>query len=945
MLGRRLTACALLYVTALVAASLKMVAASTETRNRDIQNGMLEKMIVENGSVTMELDLHKLDGIGSLPEKPVTLQFTAAAHSFFPILVFNGVLRAAEPGSMAMVPRTENILGLPGLLRESFQQLVLEKLSSKQPVDLAVRDGKTGFTFFNVQGHQYDYDARAKSFTISGGRLLISAEFAKALGRPSDANTLAGRISIGAAMQPIETDTMANGQVQSTVMPPLRGAAVGEMPTLVAGPDVIVGDVGDVAQYGSDGNSVGLGIGTTSCNNGDQPLGWFALPNTNHPVIPQNLYRMSGGSSNTERFEQIGQSWLKHAFSAGQGTACGVCTPGCSGSELCAGCSDTYGSSLNANQTSIGSRAWVNPFTGVFPSTANNHTGHNHTGTSHRVTVAMSDLDPTQNAGATYFGEAQYVTPHEYSWCQSHPGECNMYNNVSYRRFTVSGAPPNFTFSAVGPTVQMQPAIMAWTGATINELEPLPGIDGIWFIGYKVTNPSPGTWHYEYALYNENLDRGIQSFRVPLGGPGVNISNIGFHAPSQEPGWANDGTLNNQGYSNAPWNVTQASDSITWATEEFLQNQNANAIRWGTLYNFRFDADQPPLFSSGTVGFFKAGMPMAVSVPAPVLTGTPSPTPTPTATVCNYTTSTTTGNSIVPGTTDTSNHCDDCATAISLPFQVSLYGQTFTSAQVSSNGSLDLSAPFGSPFTHGCLALPDSRWAIAILAYQGDQRTDTGLSGCTAWANGCGIFTITTGTAPNRIFYIDFHTVHFNNNAVADEYEVMFYENNPSVFDVIYGLSSDGGMDETTGVQHPNTATTFSCGTNALSSGLKVRYTYCTGGGTPSPTPTATATATATPTATHTPTVTPTVAFTPTATATSTPTSTVTATPTTTATVTSTATATTTATVTPTSTQTVTPTPLPSVTPTSTPTPIPRPTPTPRGSVAPRSRPTPVPRP
>ena len=22
--------------------------------------------------------------------------------------------------------------------------------------------------------------------------------------------------------------------------------------------------------------------------------------------------------------------------------------------------------------------------------------------------------------------------------------------------------------------------------------------------------------------------------------------------------------------------------------------QNANAIRWGTLYNFRFDADQPP---------------------------------------------------------------------------------------------------------------------------------------------------------------------------------------------------------------------------------------------------------------------------------------------------------------------------------------------------------------
>ena len=71
-------------------------------------------------------------------------------------------------------------------------------------------------------------------------------------------------------------------------------------------------------------------------------------------------------------------------------------------------------------------------------------------------------------------------------------------------------------------------------------------------MGYKVTNPSPGVWHYEYALFNMNLDRAIQSFSVPLG-PGVNVSNIGFHAPPQHPGWANDGTLNNQGYSSTPW--------------------------------------------------------------------------------------------------------------------------------------------------------------------------------------------------------------------------------------------------------------------------------------------------------------------------------------------------------------------------------------------------------
>src|SRR5213075_1407394 len=116
----------------------------------------------------------------------------------------------------------------------------------------------------------------------------------------------------------------------------------------------------------------------------------------------------------------------------------------------------------------------------------------------------------------------------------------------------------------------------------------------------------------------------------PLGA-GANISNPGFHAPPQEPGWANDGTFNNQGYSSQQWSFTQASDSITWNSETFAQNQNANAIRWGTLYNFRFDADQPPQSADATVGFFKTGSPMMVAIQAPA-GGTPTPTATSTAT-------------------------------------------------------------------------------------------------------------------------------------------------------------------------------------------------------------------------------------------------------------------------------------------------------------------------
>jgi hypothetical protein len=637
MLKKTLTAFILAFFL-LFGSGWQNCAAQPTQKMSDAATGTLQKMIVESGSVTLDLDLNGLNGSSSLVARPATLHFAAAANSFLPILVFNDLLRAAETGSMTLIPQNTagaevNDLGysvLPAALRASLGQLAIEKMDWDAPVDLVVRDSKSGFVFFNVEGAQYDYDASAQLLSITGGRLLISSGFANAMGRPADAGATVGKISIGAAMQPIEVQTLVNGGPKSVVMPPLRGAAGADAPTLVPGPDVIVGELPDMAQFGSNGTFVGLAVATTSCNNGDQPLNWFSLPNTDHPVIPQNFYRMSGGASNDHRFEQIGQSWLKHAFTALQGNACNFgCTPGCSGSQLCPGCSDPYSSGLNAGQNGLGSRAWVNPFSGAFPSSANNHSGHGHTGTSHRVTVATSDLDPSQNPGATYFAEAQYVTPHEYSWCQSHPGQCNMFNNASYRQFSVSGGPTNFTFSPVGSTARTQPAVLAWRGATVNQVQPDPGNDGIWFMGYKVTNPSSGVWQYEYALYNENLDRAIQSFSVPLG-LGTNISNIGFHAPPQEPGWANDGTFNNQGYSSQPWNVTQASGSITWNSETFAQNQNANAIRWGTLYNFRFDADRPPQSVNATVGYFKTGAPMSVQIQAPG--GGPTPTPTPTST-------------------------------------------------------------------------------------------------------------------------------------------------------------------------------------------------------------------------------------------------------------------------------------------------------------------------
>ena len=189
-----------------------------EAAHTEAESGTLQKMIVENGSVTMEIDVNRLNGITSPVGIGVSsanqLHFTVAANSLFSILVFNDLLRGPEAGSIALITRSR-APALPEVLSLSLNQLVIEKLPSDAAFDLAVRDGKTGFTFFNIEGHEYQYDADSRSLTISGGKLLLSKAFATALRRQSDAGAFVGKISLGAAMQPIEVQTIVNGETKS----------------------------------------------------------------------------------------------------------------------------------------------------------------------------------------------------------------------------------------------------------------------------------------------------------------------------------------------------------------------------------------------------------------------------------------------------------------------------------------------------------------------------------------------------------------------------------------------------------------------------------------------------------------------------------------------------------------------------------------------------------
>jgi hypothetical protein len=581
------------------------------------ETGTLEKLIVSDGTVSMKLDLGRLNGTRkrSRSSELSELRFESERDALFSIVVFEDKLRGPIPSEMPITPKDR--AEVPARLSASYDQLVIESSLPGEPYEFVVRDRKSWFPFFNIEGHELKYEPDNRLLSIEGGRMLISDRFAAEIGRPEDAGAIVGEISISATMRPVEVAELVDGEMMSNVLPALTGPGAGSVP----GPDVVVGDVFGLAQFGSSsGSQVGLALGTTSCNYGAENLNWNALPNNDHPVIPQNLYRMSGGASNDERFEQVGQSSVKHAFTALTQNLCALGCNGVGGSRLGSGCSDPYSASLNAGPN-LGSRAWINPFDGAFPrgdsaSPPNDHSGHAHTGPSHRILTEIADLSTTQNPGATYYAEGQYVTPHEYAWCNAHPGECNMYNNISYRQYSVTGTGSPFVFSPVGSTVRAKSAINAWPGAALVPIEPAAGNDGIGTIAYKVTSPSPGVWHYEYAIYNQNLDRAIQSFAVSLGA-GAGVNNVGFHAPPQHPGWSADGTVSNAGYSNAPWTQTLTASEMKWNSETFAQNQNANALRWGTMYNFRFDSNSPPELKDATVGFFKTGAPIVVQVLAP----------------------------------------------------------------------------------------------------------------------------------------------------------------------------------------------------------------------------------------------------------------------------------------------------------------------------------------
>jgi hypothetical protein len=378
-------------------------------------------------------------------------------------------------------------------------------------------------------------------------------------------------------------------KVSMCVRAAASAAAVVSLAGIAAGgPDVIVGELVGTSNYGTQGTKAAFAVGTTSCNIGDAPLSWVSNTN-NHPVISQNLYRLSNG-----RFQQIGQAWLKHGFCALQGNVCSTCTPGGNCAALFPGCSDPYSSGLNGDQTGLGPKSEVNAFTGAFPYPWIN----NGSGSGVAFKRLQADTSTLGTSGATYYVSSMYVQPED-------AASGNALNNQSYRPANVTFSGSQWNLSLTGTTQREKPAIQAWKDADaavqIANFN-VPG-EGRFIVAMKATSLGGGNWHYEYAIQNFNSDRSGQAFTIPFPA-GTVISNIGFSDVDYHSG---------EPYSGTDWTSSTTGTSVTWQTQTHATNPNANALRWDTIYNFWFDANAAPGAGSATITLFKPGSPASVS--------------------------------------------------------------------------------------------------------------------------------------------------------------------------------------------------------------------------------------------------------------------------------------------------------------------------------------------
>src|SRR6476620_11513352 len=323
---------------------------------------------------------------------------------------------------------------------------------------------------------------------------------------------------------------------------------------------------------------------------------------------------------------------------------------------------------------------------------------------------------------------------------------------------------------------------------------------------YELRSPNSSPVIFQQGTYAPGLTDGIHRWMGSIAMNSAGDMALGFSASNgTNPSVFPSVFYTARHAADPPGQMTLGEGSIINGTG----SQTAGGNRWGDYTAIDIDPTDdmtfwyiseyvPTTSASGwrlRIGAFNLG---GGGTPTPTPTASPSSTPTstPTATPagCQYTFTTGT-DTIVPGTVDTGNHTDDGDTFVALPFSFSLYDQTYSGVNVNSNGRLDfvcINEPGG--YMAACLPPPPNLcpFDYTIFAWS-DFNTGVVGEGCANFASGCGVFTSVSGTAPNRIFNIEWRAVYFADHTQTANFEIRLYENNPNKrFDIIFGTIQPG---------------------------------------------------------------------------------------------------------------------------------------------------------
>ncbi|MBK8101171.1 MAG: hypothetical protein IPK26_29165 [Planctomycetes bacterium] len=337
------------------------------------------------------------------------------------------------------------------------------------------------------------------------------------------------------------------------------------------------------------GGEVGVAFQNDLCNPGTMNIEWRAPMQPDHPKFSFLVTKLVG-----DRMIQISDwSYNKHAFlSLNDDGPCGTCQqPPAGGAQMGPRCSDVYANSNNGDRRYLAPPSELDPWLGTWnPVGSYFDVGDPQTGTGAADgirSLVTNGFDSVKNRVTIKEADLVGVTSNLFFQIHViHEGEplVNRGNNTMSRPFGMNWSGASWSASTSG-TATHGTVLTRWTGATLADAAN-GNDDGRFQVAVKVTGPTNGLYHYEYAVYNHDNNRGGAAFRLPVC-PNARVSNLGFRDIDQNP-------LNQ-------WTATVSGGEIAWSAPA------NNPHNWNQLFNFWFDSDAAPVGGAASIDQARVG--------------------------------------------------------------------------------------------------------------------------------------------------------------------------------------------------------------------------------------------------------------------------------------------------------------------------------------------------